>query len=77
MVNALRDKGIKGECDHMGKSVKAQMKYANKIDAAFTIILGDNELEEGKAKLKRMEDGEQIDINLKDLDVIVKIVNGK
>ncbi|MCY6958571.1 histidine--tRNA ligase [Clostridium brassicae] len=77
LVNILRDKKLKCECDHMDKSVKAQMKYANKIQAAFTIILGENELDEGKAKLKRMEDGEQFDINLKDLDTIVTIVNGK
>ncbi|WMJ81276.1 histidine--tRNA ligase [Clostridium sp. MB40-C1] len=77
IVNALRDMGLKCECDHMDKSVKAQMKYANKIQAAFTIILGENELDEGKAKLKRMEDGEQFDVSLKDLDTIVTIVNGK
>ncbi|MCY6353931.1 histidine--tRNA ligase [Clostridium sp. ZS2-4] len=75
-VNELRIKGIKADCDHMDKSVKAQMKYANKIEAAYTVILGENEIEEGKARLKRMEDGEQFDINLKDLDTIVKIVKG-
>lgn len=76
MVNNLRNLGLKCECDHMDKSVKAQMKYANKIEAAFSTVLGDNELDEGKAVLKRMEDGEKININLKDIDKIVKIVKG-
>lgn len=76
LVNELRIKGIKADCDHMDKSVKAQMKYANKIEATYTVILGENEIAEEKARLKRMEDGEQFDINLKDLDTIVKIVKG-
>lgn len=76
LVNELRARGIKTDCDHMDKSVKAQMKYANKIEATYTVILGENEIVEGKARLKRMEDGEQFDISLKELDTIVKIVKG-
>lgn len=76
LVNELRIRGIKADCDHMDKSVKAQMKYANKIEATYTVILGENEIVEGKARLKRMVDGEQFDINLKELDTIVKIVKG-
>ncbi|MCY6483629.1 histidine--tRNA ligase [Clostridium aestuarii] len=76
LANILREKEIKCECDHMSKSVKAQMKYANKLEATYTMILGDNEINEGKARLKRMEDGHQFDVNLKDLDSIVKIVKG-
>ena len=40
------------------------MKYANKIGAAYSIILGDNELAEGKAKLKNMQSGEESEISL-------------
>jgi histidyl-tRNA synthetase len=42
----------------MGRSVKAQMKYANKLNARFTVILGDNEVECGKVELKNMSTGE-------------------
>ena len=42
------------------------MKYANKLGAAFTVVLGDNELENGKAKLKEMEKGEETEILLND-----------
>lgn len=73
-VNLLREKGLKCECDHMAKSVKAQMKYANKIDSRYTIILGDDELASCKAKMKRMSDGEQFEIDLNNLDEIANMV---
>lgn len=75
IVNALREKGIKCECNHMERSVKAQMKYANKIESYFTIILGEDEVQSRIAKIKRMSDGEQFEIKLDNLDEIVNIVN--
>ncbi len=66
LVKLLRDEGYHAECDVMGRGVKAQMKYANKINATFSVILGDNELEAGTAKLKNMETGTQTDICLDD-----------
>ena len=48
----------------MQRGLKAQMKYANKIGAAFVMVLGENELQDKKAKLKNMETGEQIEIAL-------------
>ena len=55
----LRGSGIKTEFDHVGKSFKAQFKYANKIGARFVAILGDEELERGEVKLKDMETGDE------------------
>lgn len=66
LVKQLRNEGYHAECDVMGRGVKAQMKYANKIGAAFSVILGDNELEAGKATLKNMVSGEQTEIALDD-----------
>ncbi|MGV8980412.1 histidine--tRNA ligase [Clostridium sp.] len=74
IVNSLREKGIKCECDHMEKSVKAQMKYANKIEAYFTIILGEDEIKSRTAKIKRMSDGQQLEIKLDNLQEIINIV---
>ena len=54
---ALRAAGVSCELDHMGKSVKAQFKYADKIGAKFVLTIGENELENGKGGLKRMSDG--------------------
>ncbi len=61
---ALRAAGVSCEIDHMGKSVKAQFKYADKIGAKFVLTIGENELENGKAGLKRMSDGVVSDVEL-------------
>ena len=60
----LRQKGIRTETDHMSRGLKPQMKYSNKIDAEYTLVLGDSELESGDIKLKNMLTGEQIDCRL-------------
>ena len=75
LANALRARGIKTEINHMGRSLKAEMKYANKIGAKFTVVLGDDELQTGNAKLKRMSDGEQFEVNLNNIEEIVEILN--
>ena len=74
IVNSLREKGIKCECNHMERSVKAQMKYANKIEAYYTIILGEDEITNRIAKIKRMSDGQQFEIKLDNLQEIINIV---
>ena len=53
----LRSEGISAECDHMGRSLKAQFKYADKIGARHVVALGGNELESGECNVKRMSDG--------------------
>lgn len=75
LANALRTRGIKTEINHMGRSLKAEMKYANKIGAKFTVVLGDDELRTGNAKFKRMSDGEQFEVNLNNIEEIVAILN--
>lgn len=64
MANALRREGMFVEFDVVGRSVKAQMKYANKIGAKFTVVIGDSELESGNIKLKNMESGEEQELSL-------------
>ena len=66
MAKQLRDEGYRAEFDTMNRGIKPQMKYANKIGAAFVIVLGDNELESGTVKLKNMSSGEQVDVALDD-----------
>ncbi len=60
----LRREGLKAETDICGRSLKAQMKYANKIGAKFSMVLGDNEIEVGKARLKDMAEGTEKEIEL-------------
>ena len=60
----LRESGIRAEFDLIGRGFKPQMKYANNIGAKYLVVIGSNELAEGKGKLKRMETGEQKDVRL-------------
>ncbi|MBR5486238.1 MAG: histidine--tRNA ligase [Oscillospiraceae bacterium] len=64
LVDALRKDGFWAENDVMDRSVKAQMKYADKIGARYTIILGDDELANGKGVVKNMASGEQTEVPL-------------
>lgn len=64
MAMELRDEGFFVEYDLVGRGIKPQMKYANKIGAKFVIVLGESELESGKAKLKNMQSGEETGIAL-------------
>lgn len=68
IVERLRSCGIYAECDLMGRSLKAQMKYADKIGAEYTLILGDTEIESGKAQLRSMSDSTQREINIDDVE---------
>ncbi len=66
LAKNLREYGYRAEYDVIGRGIKAQMKYANKIGALFTMVIGDNELNEGTAKLRDMESGKEIPLNLED-----------
>ncbi len=64
LVRTVREYGIFAETDVVGRGLRAQMKYADKIGAEFSLVLGDNELEQNTAKLKNMQTGEQTEITL-------------
>lgn len=64
IVSDIRDDGLIAMYDVAGRSVKAQMKFANKIGAVRTIVIGDDEIESGKAVLKNMETGESKEVEL-------------
>ncbi|MGF7143152.1 histidyl-tRNA synthetase [Anaerotaenia torta] len=64
LVQQLRGEGIIVETDYMDRSVKAQMKYANKIGAKNTVIIGADELAGNKACVKNMQTGEQTQMDL-------------
>lgn len=71
LQQAFRAQYLPCEIDVMGKSMKGQMKYANKIGAAYTLILGDDELEQRKIMVRNMETKEQ---ELIDLDSVVQYI---
>ena len=66
LATDLRNEGLAAQFDTVGRSLKAQMKYADKIGALYTVVLGADELAGGMAKLKNMADGTQTDISLRD-----------
>ncbi len=57
LVTNLRNQGVICDFDHMGRGIKAQFKYADKIGARFVAVVGSNELSEGVVKIKNMADG--------------------
>lgn len=64
IANDMREEGFTCLYDVNGRGLRAQMKYANKLGAKYTIVLGDDEVESGIAKLKNMESGEETEIAL-------------
>lgn len=67
LCEKARSEGFYVLCDIMNRSVKAQMKYADKIGARCTVVLGDSELESGEAVLKNMATGEQKTVKIDEL----------
>ena len=68
----LRSRGIRAEMDLDNKSFKAQMKRANKLEARYVMILGQSEIDNNVAILKKMETGEQEDILLTQIEQELK-----
>jgi len=67
LLAQAREKGISADMDYQGKSLKAQMKAADRIGAKFVYIIGEDELSKKSAVLKNMETGEQRDISFDQL----------
>jgi len=69
LVYELRKLGVKAERDTTGRGLKAQMKYADRLGAAYSAVIGDNELNEGKTKIKNMATGSVIECPLTAEDI--------
>ncbi len=74
MSLAFKKYGLNVTFDQVGRSLKAQMKYADKTGAKFSLVLGDSELETGKAVLKNMKNGEAVEVDINDTEGIVNIM---
>lgn len=68
---AIRNEGLRAQCDLVGRSLKSQMKYADKKAARFVLILGDSEIESRKCVLKNMQTSEQTEVWLDDIQSII------
>ena len=74
LVYKLRKEGVSVDTDHFGRGLRASMKYADKLGAEYTMVLGDNELDEVAAKIKNMATGEETLIKF---DEIAKYLGGQ
>lgn len=73
ILNELRSNGIKADMDHLGRSLKAQFKFANKSNAKFILMVGGEELERNAFKLRNLETREELEIT--NIDLINKLKN--
>ena len=77
LCNTLRLAGIRADMDFSNKSLKSQMKRSNKLSCSHTLIIGEKEMEEGKAQLRNMGDGTQESVDVNDPGSIVKGVRSQ
>ncbi len=64
LTSQMRLEGLRVEYDLVGRGLKAQMKYADKMGARYVVVIGDNEIETGTVNVKNMKTGEQISLIL-------------
>lgn len=67
LARELRAKGITAEMDTLARNIKGQFKYADRLNARYTLVIGDNELEKGVVSLKDMVKSEQREIKIEDI----------
>ncbi|ETI96371.1 MAG: Histidine-tRNA ligase [Intestinibacter bartlettii DORA_8_9] len=67
LIKDLRSNHISADNDHLDKSLKAQFKYSDKLNAKYTVVIGDDELANDTATLKNMKTSEQTTIKLSEL----------
>ena len=67
IIRDLRANHISADNDHLNKSIKAQFKYSDKINAKYTVVIGDDELANDTATLKNMQTSEQTTIKLSEI----------
>ncbi len=70
LAHELRKLGKRAECDQLGRSLKAQLKYADKLGAIYVIAIGEDELKNNSVKLKNMATGIEIPALLEAKDIL-------
>jgi histidyl-tRNA synthetase len=73
IINQLHLEGIRAELDYEGKSLKSQMRRADKLRARYVLIMGEEELKKGRAVLRNMETKSQEEIPIADLLNVLKV----
>ncbi len=76
LAHALRRRGIKVDLDYRGRALRKQMKYADQIKAQHVLVIGENEVKTGTARLKEMTTGEETGVALKPEEIAAKVKGG-
>ena len=74
IASKLRINNLQAEFDYLSRSVKAQMREANKLNSRYVLFIGGEEYENGKLQLKNMENGEQKLINLEQVEEVIDLI---
>ena len=67
LLRALRKNGIKAEMDTLARNIKGQFKYADRLNAKYTVVIGDNEIAEGIVSIKEMSTSQQREVKIENL----------
>ena len=67
LCRELRQKGVAAEMDTLARNIKGQFKYADRLNAKYTLVIGENELDKGVVSLKDMSRSEQREIKIEDI----------
>lgn len=67
LLNDLRKQGVRADKDYLSRKIKGQMKQADRLNANYTIVVGDQELENDKINVKNMQTGESEEIILSEI----------
>lgn len=77
LASGLRNEGLKVEIEKMDRRVKKSMNYANKENIPFVVVIGEDEVKNGKIKLKDMQSGEEHEFGIGDYVSMKKIIENK
>ena len=72
LTGELRRKGLKIAMDPMGRNMKGQFKYADRLNARYTIVIGDEEIAKGVVSVKEMESGEQKEVAFDQVETVIR-----
>lgn len=74
VAHILRSRGLWVELDHLERSIRAQMKAANRLNSKHVIVFGEEELANNQVVVRNMQDGSEQTVDLKDLGQLAKIL---
>ncbi len=76
LLRKLRTRGVSADTDYLDRSLKAQMRAANNLKAKYTVIIGQEELNKGKASVRNMESSHQEEVEIENLcDYLVEVLS--